>query len=77
VRSTIDLGHNLGLEVVSEGVEDEATATRLRELGCDVAQGYWFAQPMNAQALTAWLDARAVTLRTTRRADRNASVGTA
>jgi diguanylate cyclase (GGDEF)-like protein len=75
VRSTIDLGHNLGLEVVSEGVEDEATATRLRELGCDLAQGYWFAKPMDAPQLAAWLDARAAALRTTRRADRGTPIG--
>jgi diguanylate cyclase (GGDEF)-like protein len=61
VRSTIDLGHNLGLEVVSEGVEDEETATRLRELGCDLGQGYWFARPMDAQQLMAWITARETT----------------
>jgi diguanylate cyclase (GGDEF)-like protein len=41
VRSTIDLGRNLGLEVVAEGVEDAETWTALRELGCRYAQGYW------------------------------------
>src|SRR6185437_6437365 len=40
VRSTIDLAHNLGLTVVAEGVEDEATLDRLRALGCDRVQGY-------------------------------------
>ncbi len=39
VRSTIDLGHNLGLVVVAEGVENNEVLERLRELGCDVAQG--------------------------------------
>ena len=40
VRSTVDLGHNLGLQVVAEGVEDRAVLDRLRDFGCDVAQGY-------------------------------------
>jgi diguanylate cyclase (GGDEF)-like protein len=48
VASTIDLGHNLGLTVVAEGVEDEATAEALRGLGCDVAQGYHFGKPAAA-----------------------------
>jgi len=61
VRSTIDLGHNLGLQVVSEGVEDEVTAARLRELGCDLGQGFWFARPMDAQQLMAWIAARETT----------------
>jgi diguanylate cyclase (GGDEF)-like protein len=45
VRSMIDLGHNLGLEVVAEGVEDAATMEMLRSLGCDVAQGYHLGRP--------------------------------
>jgi diguanylate cyclase (GGDEF)-like protein/PAS domain S-box-containing protein len=55
VRSTIDLAHNLGLRVVAEGVEDEATATLLAELGCDQAQGYHFSPPVPATDLTRWL----------------------
>jgi EAL domain-containing protein (putative c-di-GMP-specific phosphodiesterase class I) len=55
VRSTIDLAHNLGLRVVAEGVEDEATATLLAELGCDQAQGYHFSRPVPATDLTRWL----------------------
>jgi diguanylate cyclase (GGDEF)-like protein len=54
VRSTIDLGRNLGLEVVAEGVEDEATWTALRELGCPFAQGYWSGRAMPADQLP-WL----------------------
>ena len=48
VRSTVDLGHNLGLRVVAEGVEDAATWTRLTDLGCDSAQGYWLSRPLPA-----------------------------
>ena len=46
VRSTINLGHDLGLKVVAEGVEDEATLHRLAGLGCDLAQGYHFSKPL-------------------------------
>jgi EAL domain-containing protein (putative c-di-GMP-specific phosphodiesterase class I) len=45
VRSIIDLGHNLGLRVVGEGVETDDVLTALREAGCDVAQGFLFALP--------------------------------
>ena len=55
VRSTIDLAHNLGLRVVAEGVEDAATLTQLRELGCDVAQGYHLTRPIPAAELADWL----------------------
>jgi diguanylate cyclase (GGDEF)-like protein/PAS domain S-box-containing protein len=58
VRSTVDLAHNLGLTVVAEGVEDEATWLALNELGCDAVQGYHLARPMSATDLTAWLDLR-------------------
>jgi EAL domain-containing protein (putative c-di-GMP-specific phosphodiesterase class I) len=55
VRSTIDLGHNLGLEVVAEGVEDPAIMARLVELGCDLAQGYLLSRPLSAEDLRHWL----------------------
>ncbi|HET7487597.1 MAG TPA: EAL domain-containing protein [Acidimicrobiales bacterium] len=53
VRSTVDLGHNLGLQVVAEGVEDEASWARLAALGCDSAQGYWLSRPVPADAVAA------------------------
>jgi diguanylate cyclase (GGDEF)-like protein/PAS domain S-box-containing protein len=55
VRSTSDLGHNLGLKVVAEGVEDKPTWDLLNEFGCDAAQGYYMARPMPAPELSAWL----------------------
>ena len=58
VRSTVDLGHNLGLRVVAEGVEDEATLKELAILGCDCVQGYYLARPMPAAELGAWLAAQ-------------------
>jgi diguanylate cyclase (GGDEF)-like protein len=57
VRSTIELGHNLGLTVVAEGVETDHEVEELRRYGCDVAQGYHFARPMPAEALEKWLGA--------------------
>jgi diguanylate cyclase len=58
VRSATDLGHNLGLTVVAEGVEGPEHVAALRELGCDIAQGYHFARPMPPDQLGQWLDAR-------------------
>jgi EAL domain-containing protein (putative c-di-GMP-specific phosphodiesterase class I) len=55
VRSITDLGHNRGAQVVAEGVEDEETLAMLRELGCDLAQGYGLARPMPVEAMTEWL----------------------
>ena len=46
VQAVISLGHALGLEVVAEGVETEAQATLLRQMGCDIFQGFLFARPM-------------------------------
>jgi diguanylate cyclase len=60
VRSTIDLCRNLGLAVVAEGVETEHTFAKLRELGCDEAQGFLISRPVPADALTAWLADRTV-----------------
>ena len=56
VRSIIDLAHNLGVKVVAEGVEDEATIDLLIEYGCDAAQGYYFSRPMPGEDLVKWLE---------------------
>jgi EAL domain-containing protein (putative c-di-GMP-specific phosphodiesterase class I) len=58
VRSTIDLGRNLDLSVVAEGVESAAVWERLVELGCDSAQGYFLAKPLPPAELTVWLAER-------------------
>jgi diguanylate cyclase (GGDEF)-like protein/PAS domain S-box-containing protein len=55
VRTVIDLAHNLGKQVCAEGVEDEKTASRLREMGCDLAQGFWISRAMPAEELMNWL----------------------
>jgi diguanylate cyclase (GGDEF)-like protein/PAS domain S-box-containing protein len=55
VRSTADLAHNLGLNVVAEGVEDQWTLDLLATFGCDQAQGYHIARPMDGTAFAGWL----------------------
>jgi diguanylate cyclase (GGDEF)-like protein len=55
VRSTIDLGHNLGLLVVAEGVETDLELDKLSRFGCDFAQGYRFARAMPADEFERWL----------------------
>jgi EAL domain-containing protein (putative c-di-GMP-specific phosphodiesterase class I) len=49
------LGHDLGLTVVAEGMEDGATWDLLADLGCDVAQGYFVARPMAPKQFVTWL----------------------
>jgi diguanylate cyclase (GGDEF)-like protein len=55
VRSTINLGHDLGLNVIAEGVEDNPTLEQLATLGCDLAQGYHVSKPMPAEVFNDWL----------------------
>ncbi len=55
VRSAIDMGHGLGLKVVAEGIESAAAANRLREFGCDIAQGYFYAKPMPLLEFATWM----------------------
>ncbi len=55
VRSTIELGHSLGLWTVAEGVETQAHADELRRLGCDQAQGYGISRPLSRDRFDAWL----------------------
>ena len=59
VRSTIELAHNLGLRTVAEGIEDAFTFERLRELGCELAQGFHMSKPLPAAALALWWDVHA------------------
>jgi diguanylate cyclase (GGDEF)-like protein len=56
VRSTIDLGHNMGLRVVAEGIESEAIWHQLAKLGCDQGQGYLISKPMPADQLMTWIE---------------------
>jgi EAL domain-containing protein (putative c-di-GMP-specific phosphodiesterase class I) len=54
VRSTIDLAHDLGLEVVAEGVEDRPCRDRLAQQGCDVVEGHLVIEPFRADTCPAW-----------------------
>jgi EAL domain-containing protein (putative c-di-GMP-specific phosphodiesterase class I) len=56
VRSTVDLGRNLGLRVVAEGVEDVVALRELDALGCDAIQGYYISRPVPADDLIHWLE---------------------
>ena len=47
----VDLAHEFGLEVVAEGVEDAEVTARLRELGCDIGQGFLWSRPVTSEAL--------------------------
>jgi EAL domain-containing protein (putative c-di-GMP-specific phosphodiesterase class I) len=58
VRTIVDLAHNLGHEVVAEGVEDERTLELLRQYRCDCAQGFYLARPMLGEQFRGWLAAR-------------------
>ena len=55
VRSAIDLGHNLGLKVTAEGIEDAKSLQILRDLGCDLVQGYYLSKPLPVEELNEFL----------------------
>ncbi len=58
VRSTVSLAHQLGLEVVGEGVEDAEALASLADMGCDRYQGFLLSRPVPADELTRWLESR-------------------
>jgi diguanylate cyclase len=60
VRSMVELGHQLDLVVVAEGVETNEELDVVISTGCDIIQGYYFARPMSEELLTAWLESRTV-----------------
>src|SRR5262249_7508850 len=60
VRSIISLGHELGLEVVGEGVETAEVQARLEEYGCDLVQGFKLTQALPAHELEHWLEQQAL-----------------
>ena len=55
VHATIELAHNLGLKIVAEGVHNEQTWRRLKELNCDIAQGHHISEALSENAFSAWL----------------------
>jgi PAS domain S-box-containing protein len=58
VETVIALGHDLGMEIIAEGVETAEVARILTEMGCDIAQGYFFARPMGTDALRKFVAGR-------------------
>jgi diguanylate cyclase (GGDEF)-like protein len=54
IRSTIELGHNMGLKVIAEGVEDAASWQILKDLGCDMAQGFYVSRPLPLGEFQEW-----------------------
>lgn len=58
VKTSIEMGHSLGYQVVAEGVEDEETCERLKELNCDKLQGFWLCKPLPLEDLMDWLKDR-------------------
>jgi diguanylate cyclase (GGDEF)-like protein len=64
VRATVELGKNLGLRVVAEGVQDRDTFDRLGDFGCDEAQGFYIARPLEAEEFWRWLSNREMSVET-------------
>ena len=62
IRSIIDLGHNLGLKVIAEGIETAAAAEVLKRLNCDEAQGYYYSRPIPAPDVTQFISHSGQTL---------------
>ena len=58
IKSAVDLGHQLDLKVIAEGVETDAALAFLRETGCDFMQGYYIARPMEREDIGGWLEDR-------------------
>ncbi len=56
VRMVIDLAHTLGMEVIAEGVESAGQLAQLEEMGCDMAQGFYFAKPLPPEAVSKLFD---------------------
>jgi len=57
-RTIVALGDSLGLRTIAEGIETAAQREALLALGCEQGQGYHFARPLAAEAITAWLEAQ-------------------
>jgi len=55
VEKSIEIGHELGMNVIAEGVETEKQLVFLRQRGCDSAQGYYFSRPLPPDELVCWL----------------------
>jgi EAL domain-containing protein (putative c-di-GMP-specific phosphodiesterase class I) len=58
VQSTLDLGKNIDLDIINEGVENDQQALLLKQMNCTFIQGYYSAKPMTAEKLEQWLMGR-------------------
>ncbi|HQF96139.1 MAG TPA: EAL domain-containing protein, partial [Microthrixaceae bacterium] len=76
VRSVIDLGRNLDLGVIAEGVETEHAATTLTRMGCRLAQGYYYSRPLEVRAFEHWHATHDAALTAGRPAGRDAAIDT-
>ena len=54
MRKTIEIGHELGMKVVAEGVEERGQLEQLAKLNCDIVQGYLYGRPVPPDALLSW-----------------------
>jgi diguanylate cyclase (GGDEF)-like protein len=75
VRSTIELGHNMGLVVIAEGVESQESWQILKRLGCDMGQGYFMSPPLPAAEFRKWCERRIVASTVGEAASRRPAVG--
>lgn len=55
VKATINLAHNLGLQITAQGVESKEIIFRLKDYGCDMAQGYYLNKPLSVTDFTQWM----------------------
>lgn len=63
VTTTLNMSHNMGMKVVAEGIENQETWDQLKDMGCDIAQGYFLTKPLPADELLKWLESSTVTIR--------------
>jgi EAL domain-containing protein (putative c-di-GMP-specific phosphodiesterase class I) len=75
VRTVVSLASHLKLDVVAEGVENSAELARLREYGCDLAQGFFFSRPVDRETAEALVAREVEVLDATRRSDRPRAPG--
>jgi len=75
VGAMIQVANKLGLRCIAEGIESEDTARLLREMGCDEAQGYWYARPLSAPEFERWLKAAQPNLTTAQAAEGTSNPG--
>ena len=75
VRTVVTLAGHLKLDVVAEGVENSSELSRLREYGCDLAQGFFFSRPVDRETAEALVAREVEVLDATRRSDRPQATG--